>query len=85
MYREIDTLNDHDISALSAWMFLELIFSCQGGPVACFPTCSLSMRTTDGDDDAAGDHAGDPLGCSVHSLPLETPLLTNPMSVTFLY
>lgn len=43
MLREIDALKDRDISALSAWMFLELRFGCRGA-VACFPACALSMR-----------------------------------------
>lgn len=43
MLREIDALKDRDISALSAWMFLELRFGCWGA-VACFPACALSMR-----------------------------------------
>lgn len=84
MLREIDTLKDRDISALSAWMFLELCFGCRWGCGLFSCTCSVDEKKAGGDG-AAGGHGRAPPGCPAHSLPLETPLLTNPASVTFLY
>lgn len=51
----------------------------------CFPARAQSIGIKGGDAAAAGGHGHVPLDCSLLSLPLDTSLLINLTSVSFLH